>query len=109
MRVLLMSAVAVLLASSTAVAADVAKGKELYDGRCSFCHGSDGKGDGPAGAALQPRPTDFTAASFWKVANAEMIRFTITNGKPGTAMIPFGQTLKPGEIDDLTAYLQTLK
>ena len=34
----------------------------LYEYRhaCSQCHGQGGKGDGPNGAALSPRPTDLT-------------------------------------------------
>src|SRR5262245_59283715 len=34
--------------------------KETYDRLCASCHGTDGKGDGPAAAALDPKPTDLT-------------------------------------------------
>ena len=36
------------------------KGRELYSANCSSCHGDNGKGDGPAGAALNPPPRDYT-------------------------------------------------
>jgi high-affinity iron transporter len=109
MRKMTLGLIAALLLCSTAWAGDAAKGKEVYDSRCSFCHGSNGKGDGPAGAALQPRPTNFTDPTFWKTASPEMVKMIVANGKAGTAMVPFGQTLKAGEIDDVVAYLQTLK
>jgi hypothetical protein len=32
---------------------------------CGSCHGAAGAGDGPAGAALDPRPANFTDAAFW--------------------------------------------
>jgi mono/diheme cytochrome c family protein len=36
------------------------KGPELYQAYCAPCHGKDGKGDGPAAAALKTTPTDLT-------------------------------------------------
>jgi mono/diheme cytochrome c family protein len=35
-------------------------GKEMFAAYCAACHGKDGKGDGPAAAALKARPTDLT-------------------------------------------------
>jgi mono/diheme cytochrome c family protein len=35
-------------------------GKVLYHDYCAVCHGVDGKGAGPAAAALKPAPTDLT-------------------------------------------------
>ena len=52
------------------------EGKKLYLRYCKVCHGSTGKGDGPAGLALKPRPSDHTSdriqnqsdgAIFWKI------------------------------------------
>ena len=35
-------------------------GSEMYKSYCAACHGSSGKGDGPAAAALKTAPPDLT-------------------------------------------------
>ncbi len=49
-----------------ASADDAEKGKSVYNGAgaCATCHGADGKGDGPAGAALNPKPRSFVDGVF---------------------------------------------
>lgn len=39
---------------------DPSSGKEMYTAYCASCHGADGKGNGPAAAALKTPPTDLT-------------------------------------------------
>lgn len=36
------------------------KGADLYREYCAVCHGTDGKGNGPAASALKTVPTDLT-------------------------------------------------
>jgi mono/diheme cytochrome c family protein len=38
-----------------------ASGQEMYRTYCAVCHGTDGKGNGPAADALKVPPTDLTA------------------------------------------------
>lgn len=40
-----------------------ASGQEMYKTYCAVCHGTDGKGAGPAAEALKTPPTDLTMLS----------------------------------------------
>ncbi len=102
----LVAGLAALAAPATDARAD-SNIKEAYDARCAFCHGPSGAGDGMAAATLQPPPTNFKRPDYWKTATDERMRETITNGKPGTAMMPFASSLKPEEISALIGYLKT--
>ncbi|MCC6221760.1 MAG: cytochrome c [Deltaproteobacteria bacterium] len=55
-----------LSAPLAAMADDIARGKEIYNGlgACASCHGVEGKGDGAAAAAMNPKPSDFTAGVY---------------------------------------------
>jgi len=57
-------------------------GRALYEEKCMICHGQNGKGDGPAAAALSPPPKDFNRPEFWKQKDVEqLIRSQVKNGK----------------------------
>jgi len=43
----------------------IAKGSALYASNCKSCHGDNGMGDGPAGAALIKKPRNFHSANGW--------------------------------------------
>ena len=92
--------------SNMAAADELAAGQSLYDAKCQICHGAKGRGDGPAAAALNPKPANFTNPSFWQNNAAEKIRRTVTNGK---GMMP-AFNLKDDEIKAITDYMaQTFK
>lgn len=98
-----------LLFAAPALADELSIGKQVYDTRCSFCHGVSGRGDGPAGTALQPPPNNFADKAYWANATDERMRSAIVSGKQGTAMVPFGTTLTPQEIDAVLVYLKSFK
>lgn len=77
--------------TDTASNDEVQKGSELYEQNgCAGCHGDNGKGDGPAGQALTPKPRNFHDTSAYKQgANFEDIVKTIETGIPGTAMVAY--------------------
>ena len=82
--------------------AEYTQGKNLYENKCQMCHGQDGKGNGPAAAAFNPKPVDFTNPDFWKQKDIDkFITDTVENGH---GMMP-AFNLKPDEIKALIDYL----
>jgi mono/diheme cytochrome c family protein len=81
-------------------------GKRVYAERCAPCHGDDGGGNGPAAAALEPRPRNFRDATFWKGRDAEQLRQVVRQGKPGTMMQPFQGVLTDDEIDAVVTFVE---
>jgi mono/diheme cytochrome c family protein len=39
---------------------DASSGRQMYASYCAPCHGTDGRGDGPAAPALKAQPVDLT-------------------------------------------------
>jgi high-affinity iron transporter len=70
-------------------APDLAQGATLYRKLCVACHGAEGKGDGPAGAKLDPKPSDFHDAERMSQRSAYGLYNTISLGVAGTGMTPF--------------------
>jgi len=68
----------------------IAKGKELFTTNCVSCHGAGGKGDGVAGAALNPKPRNLTSVDGWKNGRklSEMWK-TLEEGVPGGGMVSY--------------------
>jgi mono/diheme cytochrome c family protein len=54
-------------------AASIARGLDLYDTHCASCHGRDGRGEGPAAAALPVWPPTLSAGLLWKRAEGELL------------------------------------
>jgi mono/diheme cytochrome c family protein len=82
---------------------NIAKGKALFEGKgtCYNCHGKEGKGNGPAGAVLNPSPRDFTNCKFHKKRKDGELMWVIKNGSPGTGMV----ALVPAAITEEEAWL----
>ena len=89
-----------------------AKGKDLYTKHCAGCHGPAGKGDGPAAAALNPKPTDLTGKAYMAGLKDQYLFDLIQKGGAAVGksplIPPFGSKLKDGEIRDVIAYLRSL-
>jgi len=88
--------------------AAIAKGKELYNSTCVSCHGANGKGDGVAAAALNPKPRDFTATSGWINGKkfSEMYK-TLEEGIKGSGMVSYN-FMPVSDRVDIIHYLHTL-
>ena len=55
-----------------------AKGKAIYEKYCMACHGSQGKGDGPAGKMLKPPAANLTSAE--SIVEVKLIRMLLRRG-----------------------------
>jgi len=80
--------------------------KETFDRLCAACHGSEGKGNGPAAVAFNPRPPDFTDAELWVDRTDEELATSIADGI--RMMPPFAADLKPEQVTALVAYIREL-
>ena len=63
-----------------------ASGKEMYTSYCAVCHGTDGKGGGPAASALKTPPADLTMLSKNNGGKFPAMKVTSTLG--GTSDLP---------------------
>ena len=84
----------------------VSKGKALYQSNCASCHGTDGKGDGPASTGLNPPPRNYTVKTGW--VNGEKISQiyeTLEEGIAGSAMRSFDY-LSPEDKFALAHYIR---
>ena len=86
--------------------AELVKGKKLYNQMCAVCHGAKGKGDGVAGAALNPKPTNFTLASVQAQSDGALF-WKLSVGR--TPMASYKKMLKEDQRWQLVNYLKTFK
>jgi mono/diheme cytochrome c family protein len=100
-------------------AGDAAAGKATFETLCASCHGTTGKGDGPAGAALNPPPRDFSTGDFkydtdkdGKPGSDADLAAIIKNGAAAYGgsplMAPWGHLQDP-DIQNVVAYVRSLK
>lgn len=120
LKLLFVGAAALVLAAPAA-AGDAAAGKAVYDGKgaCATCHGATGAGDGPAAAALNPKPASFASASFrldtdgdgQAGTDADLMNVLKNGGAKygGNAAMPGRADFSDAEISNLVAYVRSLK
>jgi high-affinity iron transporter len=86
---------------------DLRTAAALYQAQCSACHGSQGHGDGPAGANLDPAPSNFHDRHRLDQRSVYSLYSTITLGVQGTGMSSF-RTLSEDERWALAFYVSQL-
>jgi len=98
--------VAVLFVAIPAHAQDAAT---IYAQQCTSCHGAKGKGDGPAGQYLNPKPSDFAVSL--KGKSDDWIAKAITGGGSAVGespvMPPFA-SLTGDQVKALVDYVKHL-
>ncbi len=106
-----------------------ASGKQMFTTYCAACHGEDGKGNGPAAAAMKEPPTDLTVLSknnngkFPTSAVFGVLKFGVSETAHGSKEMPvWGAILNnsqtafhetPGEVQlrlqNLVNYLRSIQ
>jgi mono/diheme cytochrome c family protein len=102
------------------------RGQDLFHSYCASCHGLEGKGDGPAAAALKPSPANLTliAKRNGGTFPAERVRKTIAGEEAGVVIhgsrempiwgpifrrIEDDQDFGDVRLQNLTGYLQSIQ
>jgi mono/diheme cytochrome c family protein len=95
----------------SARAADMAAAKQNYETYCASCHGSSGKGDGPAAATLATHPAQFSDCAMMAEMSHDSMFNVIKNGSAAAGlskdMPAWGAGFDDDEIHDLVAFLMT--
>jgi cytochrome c oxidase cbb3-type subunit III len=82
-----------------------ARGENLFQKNCAFCHAADGTSKGWIGSFLEPHPRDLTSAQEMRGMTRERMARSIAEGLPGTSMPAWKHVLASGDIDALVAYI----
>jgi len=83
----------------------VGDAKKVIDANCVPCHGTSGKGDGPAAAALPTKPADWTSDKVQKESDGEIF-WKISNGR---GPMPPWKHLPEKQRWEIVNYIHTLK
>ncbi len=86
------------------------QGKVWYfEAGCDGCHGKQGRGDGPAAAALNPKPANFCTSTKHPTDNLKIQMIAEGGAIMGhsPAMPAWGEVLDKQAILDIVAYIHT--
>ena len=78
--------------------------QQIFEQRCSVCHGADGKAQTKKGRQLKAK--DFTKPRFQQHTTDKEIVDAITNGIKKKKMPAFKDKLSPEEIQSLVVYVR---
>ncbi len=92
--------------SEAGVPPAVSLGEKVYTQNCSVCHGDNGNTAFWAKNGLNPPPRDFTSPEAQSVLTRERMVHSVTNGRPGTGMMPFKKRLSKEEIAAVVDFIR---
>lgn len=100
------------LLAHSALAADAEAGEAKFKQLCATCHGQTGQGDGPASAALNPKPRDMSDSEWQESVDDEHLRTVIKDGGAAVGLSPtmtaFGHALSDEDVENIVAYIRSL-
>lgn len=99
--------------STSAYAADLNKGKELFASRCASCHGNAGLADGPVGKAMPPGViTNLVKGPFKHATDKDKLKELIEKGGAAlklNAMMPPTTGVTGDDLDSLAEFVLSLR
>jgi len=82
---------------------DQHSGAEIFKHTCSVCHGE--QGGGAMWGKLQPPARNFTTSESAAKLTRDRMIYSVTYGRTGTAMQPFGNQLSSADIETVVDYI----
>ncbi|MFL5605243.1 MAG: FTR1 family protein [Gemmatimonadaceae bacterium] len=89
--------------------ADLAEGRAIYTASCASCHGAGGLGDGPAGAALNPKPAAIGSPAQMRGVTPALMYRILSVGIAGTPMAGYAGSLTAEQRWNVVAYVNSLR
>lgn len=86
----------------------IAAGQLLFQANCQPCHGPGGRGDGPVGLTLNPRPVDLTLHTVPGIHTDGQLFLWISDGYPGSQMPAFRSALSDEQRWHVVNFIRTL-
>ena len=97
---------------AAAFSGEAGAGRQVHVANCQRCHGSQGKGDGPAGKLLKTKPADWTDKSKMSQLSDSYLFNIISNGGGGvgkSSLMPaFKDKLSEQQVRDVISFIRSL-
>jgi len=85
---------------------DSETGRDIFFKHCRACHGDKGDGKTFAANVLNPSPKNFTSENSKKELTEDRMIQSVTEGRKGTAMMPWKSRLTQQEIHAVVLYIR---
>lgn len=82
-------------------------GKGIYGEHCRVCHGDNGDGKTFVANVLNPPPRNFKNPLIIDSLSREQMVYSVTNGRPGSGMMPWRLNLSKKEIEAVVGYIRS--
>ena len=81
-------------------------GRDIFFKHCKACHGNNGNGKTFAANVLNPPPKNFTSEKSKQELTEKRMIESVTEGRKGTAMMPWKSRLSQQEIKAVVNYIR---
>ena len=85
---------------------DYDTGRDIFFKHCRACHGDKGDGKTFAANVLTPPPKNFTSENSKQELTEDRMILSVTEGRRGTAMMPWKSRLTQQEIHAVVLYIR---